>query len=249
MSFAGKAAIVTGAAGGVGLEVVRMLAEQGAGVVGVDIDPAVADLGGRFGAQAEGLAGDGTRAETAAAAVELALRRWGRVDVLVSNAGYIVPKSILDISEAEWDQVMNVNVKSMFFFCRQVIPEMIRQGGGAIVATASISSVVGLGAQSAYCASKGAVLQLTRQLAVEYAPHKIRVNAVGPGAIDTPFLTRYLIAQPDPDKAAREVQQAHPLGRWATATEVASSIVYLASDAAAFITGAMLMVDGGYTAR
>jgi NAD(P)-dependent dehydrogenase (short-subunit alcohol dehydrogenase family) len=159
-----------------------------------------------------------------------------------------VPKGILDVSEEEWDTVMDGNAKSVFLMCKRVIPEFLRTGGGVIVNTASISSVVGLSGQSAYCASKGAVLQLTRQLAVEYAAHNIRVNAVGPGAIDTPFLTRYFDAQPDPEATRRAVAAAHPMGRWAQPEEVAGSIVYLASDEASFVTGAILMVDGGYTA-
>jgi NAD(P)-dependent dehydrogenase (short-subunit alcohol dehydrogenase family) len=126
---------------------------------------------------------------------------------------------------------------------------MERQGGGAIVSTASISGVIGLPNQSAYCASKGAVVMLTKQLAVECAPASIRVNAVAPGAIDTPFLHRLLQPLKDPEAVAAAIRSEHPLGRWASAEEVARSIVFVASDDASFITGTVLMVDGGFTAR
>jgi NAD(P)-dependent dehydrogenase (short-subunit alcohol dehydrogenase family) len=242
----GKAAIVTGAAGGVGRATVRLLSERGARVVAVDLSPSVLEL------EAESvlaLEGDVAVAATAKRAVAAGDDRWGRVDILVNNAAQIVWKSILETSEEEWDRVMAVNVRSMFLFCRAVIPLMEQQGGGAIVSTASISGLVGLAQQSAYSASKGAIVQLTRQLAIECAPARIRVNAVAPGAIDTPFLHRLLETADDPPAIAAAIQAEHPLGRWASAEEVARSIVFLASDAARFITGSVVPVDGGYTAR
>jgi NAD(P)-dependent dehydrogenase (short-subunit alcohol dehydrogenase family) len=242
----GKAAIVTGAAGGVGRATVRLLSERGARVVAVDLSPSVLEL------EAESvlaLEGDVAVAATAKRAVAAGDDRWGRVDILVNNAAQIVWKSILETSEEEWDRVMAVNVRSMFLFCRAVIPLMEQQGGGAIVSTASISGLVGLAQQSAYSASKGAIVQLTRQLAIECAPARIRVNAVAPGAIDTPFLHGLLETADDPPAIAAAIQAEHPLGRWASAEEVARSIVFLASDAARFVTGSVLPVDGGYTAR
>jgi NAD(P)-dependent dehydrogenase (short-subunit alcohol dehydrogenase family) len=243
-----KVAILTGAAGGVGIATLEKLLERGARVVAVDMAPHVKSLPGRYGSNVIALAGDATNPGTADRAVRAALDTWSRLDMLLNVSGVTVPKSIVDISEEEWDMVMDGNAKSVFLMCKRAIPEFLRAGAGVIVNTASISSVVGLPGQSAYCASKGAVLQLTRQLAVEYAPKNIRVNAVGPGAIDTPFLTRYFDAQPDPEATRRAVAAAHPLGRWAQPEEVASTIVYLASDEASFVTGAILMVDGGYTA-
>jgi meso-butanediol dehydrogenase / (S,S)-butanediol dehydrogenase / diacetyl reductase len=181
--------------------------------------------------------------------VATTLGRWGRLDILVNNAGHIVYKTIVDTSDEEWDRVMAVNVRSMFVHCRAAIPVMQERGGGAIVNTASISGLIGIPALTAYTASKGAVVQLTRQLAVEWASAGIRVNAVAPGALDTPFLTDFIAVQDDPDAVAATIAAEHPLGRLGTADEVAQSIVFLASDAAGFVTGAVLAVDGGFTAQ
>jgi NAD(P)-dependent dehydrogenase (short-subunit alcohol dehydrogenase family) len=243
--FEGKVAIVTGAASGVGCETTRLLVEQGASVVAVDVSPAVHELADERTAAVEG---DASQAETAARAVAEALDRWARLDVLVNNAAMIIYKGILDTDEGEWDRLLAVNVRSVFHHCRATIPVMQRQGGGAIVNTASISGLVGLAGQGAYAASKGAVVMLTRQLAIEFAPAAIRVNAVAPGAIDTPFLRRFVDAQPDPAAVEATIASHHPLGRLAQPEEVARAILYLASDEARFVTGAVLSVDGGYTA-
>jgi NAD(P)-dependent dehydrogenase (short-subunit alcohol dehydrogenase family) len=243
--FAGKAAIVTGAASGIGRAVTQRLAERGASVVAVDVSPQVHDLAGERVAAVEG---DASLAATAERAAETATQRFGRIDVLVNNAGHIVWKTLADTTEAEWDCVMAVNVKSMFLHCRAVLPAMLAQGGGAIVNTASISGLIGLPGQAAYAASKGAVVQLTRQLAVEYGSANIRVNAVAPGAVATPFLLDFVATLDDPDGVAAEIKASHPLNRFAEPEEVAESILFLASDAAAFTTGTILGVDGGYTA-
>ena len=175
--------------------------------------------------------------------------RFGSVDILVNNAAVILSKDILETTEAEWDDLMAVNVKGAFHHVRAALPIMIERKSGAIVNVTSISGVVGLGKQAAYCASKGALVQMTRQLAVEYADRGIRVNAVAPGAIDTPFLARHLDAQPDRAAAEADVNRAHPMGRYASPREIAETIAFLASPASSFMTGAILMADGGYTAR
>jgi NAD(P)-dependent dehydrogenase (short-subunit alcohol dehydrogenase family) len=246
LSLAGKVAIVTGAAGGVGRETVALLAARGARIVAEDLDPSVHTLKTEHVAVLER---DVRSADSAEAAVALAVAQFGGVDLLVNNAAVILSKDILATTPAEWEMVMAVNVTGVYFHCRAVLPQMISKGLGAIVNVTSISGVLGLPQQAAYCASKGAVVQLTRQLAVEYAAAGIRVNAVAPGAIDTPFLERHLAAQPDRAEAERAVNAAHPLGRYAAPAEIAETIAFLGSDAASFVTGAILAADGGYTAR
>jgi NAD(P)-dependent dehydrogenase (short-subunit alcohol dehydrogenase family) len=247
-SLDGQVAIVTGAAGGVGQATVKLLAERGALVVAEDIDPQVERLAAET-PRVTSIVGDVKRAETAEAAARLALDRFGGVNILVNNAAIILSKDILATTEVEWDEMMAVNVKGAFHHCRTFLPHFLTRSGGAIVNVTSISGVVGLPQQAAYCASKGALVQMTRQLAIEYAGRGIRVNAVAPGAIDTPFLARHLAAQADPKAAERAVNAAHPLGRYATPREMASVIVFLASPESSFVTGAVVAADGGYTAR
>ncbi|MEQ1954543.1 glucose 1-dehydrogenase [Mesorhizobium sp. CN2-181] len=242
----GKVAIVTGAAGGVGRATVELLTRRGASVVAEDVDARVSKL---EASNVATVAGDVRKAETARKAAETALSRFGRLDILVNNAAVIITKDILSTGEDEWNDLMAVNVTGVFHHCRAVLPEMIRQKSGSIVSVSSISGLVGLPLQAAYCASKGAIVQLTRQLAVDYAEHGVRVNSVAPGSVDTPFLTRYLDSQPDPVAAERAIKAAHPIGRIGSPREIAEAIAFLASDASSFVTGAILSADGGYVAR
>lgn len=244
----GKVAIITGAAGGIGRATTALLAAQGVSVIAEDLSPGVKDLEA-LGPQVAALQGDVRRSETAEAAVRLALSRFGRLDLLVNNAAVISSTDILETSEAEWDQVMDVIVKGAFHHIRAVLPGMLANSSGAIVNVTSISGVVGLPKQAAYCAAKGALVQMTRQLAVEYGNRGVRVNSVAPGAVDTPFLARHLDAQPDRQRAEDDVNAAHPIGRFAQASEIAETIAFLCADTASFVNGAILMADGGYAAR
>jgi NAD(P)-dependent dehydrogenase (short-subunit alcohol dehydrogenase family) len=243
----GSVAIVTGAAGGVGGEVVRLLLDAGASVVAEDIDPAVADLETADG-RVVALVGDVADADTARAAVAAATERFGRLDILVNNAARFLMKPVVDTTDDEWDEIMRTNVRGVFVHCREALPQLA-VGGGAIVNVASISGTVGLTDQIAYSASKGAIVQMTRQLAVEWSPRGVRVNAVAPGAIDTPFLRDALASVPDVDEVLAQIAAAHPLGRISDPDEIAETVIFLASPRSRFMTGAILMVDGGYTAQ
>ena len=248
-SISGTRVVVSGAAVGVGRAVVDKLAQLGARVCATDLTDSFADLGRSAGGEVVTVVGDVTKAADVERIYAVAEERFGGVDCLVSNAGFIISKSVHETSEEEWDSVLDANAKSLFLMARRALPGMLARGSGSIVATGSISSVVGLPAQAAYCASKGALLQLVRQMAVDYAARGIRVNAVGPGSIDTPFLQKYLDGLDDPVAGAAAIKGAHPLGRWAEPAEVADAIVFLVGPTSSFVTGQILMVDGGYSAR
>ena len=168
---------------------------------------------------------------------------------MINNAGIALVKAIADHTPDEWDRVMNVNVKSIYWSARMVIPEMKKAGGGLFLNTGSISSVVGLLGQGAYGPSKGAVAQLSRQMAIEYAADNIRVNAICPGTVDTPMLHKAAAQSQDPEQFMRELRSAHPIGRVAAPEEIAQFYRFLVSDHARFFTGAVLMIDGGFTAQ
>jgi NAD(P)-dependent dehydrogenase (short-subunit alcohol dehydrogenase family) len=245
--LAGSVAIVTGAAGGVGRAVVALLRAAGANVVAEDLDPGVAELEEDPGVAT--VTGDVAEQATAAAAVAAAYDRFGRLDILVNNAARFLLKPTVDTTDEEWDGVMRTNVRGVFVHCREALPRIVDGGGGAVVNLASISGVVGLGDQAAYSASKGAIVQLTRQLAIDWSPRGVRVNAVAPGAIDTPFLRNAFAGAPDIGEVLKQIAAAHPLGRISEPEEIAEIVVFLASPRSRFVSGAILMADGGYTAQ
>lgn len=250
MNLDGKVSIVTGAFSGIGEAVVRLFLEAGSKVVAVDVDPKLPEV--FAGLKSENLrcvVGDVAREETAKAYTTTAIEAFGRVDVMINNAGIALIKPIADITPEEWDRVMDVNVKSIYWSARAIVPVMQKQGGGLFLNTGSISSVVGLGSQGVYGPSKGAVIQITRTMAVDYAKDKIRVNAVCPGSVDTPLLQTAAASSGDKQGFLDAIIADHPIGRLAAPEEIAEFFLFLASDRARFFTGAVLMIDGGFTAR
>jgi len=253
ISLAGKVAVVTGAASGIGGAITRAyLACGAAGVVAVDRQdpsPVHEESKSRYGGRLQFVTGDVGLEKTSADFVETATRLFGRLDVLVCNAGMSVVKPIHEHTPEEWDEVFNTNVKAVYWASRHAIPVMIAQGGGLILLTGSISGETGIPTQGAYAPSKGALHQMTRQMAVEYAKHHIRVNTIACGTVDTPIVYRAAEASGDPEAYWDMLRSNHPIGRIASPDEVASFFAYMASEHATFFTGSVLMMDGGYTAR
>jgi NAD(P)-dependent dehydrogenase (short-subunit alcohol dehydrogenase family) len=235
--LARKVCVITGAAGGIGSTSVQRFQEEGATVVGVDLtDDAPGDLS---------LAVDVTDEDQVRELYARVRAEFGTIDVLFNNAG-ISPTddaSVLDTTEAAWQRVQDVNLKSIFLCCKHGIPHLLETGGGSVINTASFVAVMGAAtSQISYTASKGGVLALSRELGVEFARRGVRVNALCPGPVDTPLL-RELYAN-DPEEAARRMVHV-PMGRFAEAVELANAALFLASDEASYITASTFLVDGG----
>jgi NAD(P)-dependent dehydrogenase (short-subunit alcohol dehydrogenase family) len=248
----GKIAIITGGASGIGRATALLFAQEGAAVVIADIDEASGKSVAReiesSGGQALFVACDVTRAEDCRRAVDAAVTAFGGVDILFNNAGIVRRADVLTTTEEEWDHVMEVNVKSIFLMSKYAIPYMEKRRGGSIINTSSGWGLKGGRNAVSYCASKGAVTNMTRAMAIDHGEHNIRVNAICPGDTDTPML----------HNEARQLGQAYdqfmreaaerPIRRYAQPIEIARSVLFLASDASSFVTGAALAVDGGGTA-
>ncbi len=240
--FEGKVVLVTGAASGIGQEMARQFLAEGAAVFAADIHPDGVPDG------TTALTVDVSDEASVAAAVATALRNHGRLDVVCNNAGASSTTDPLQCTAEEWDRVFAVNARGVFLGIKHALPPMLSQGSGAIVNTASVAGLVGLKDRTAYCASKGAVIALTRQVAIQYAGTGVRVNSVCPGTVDSPWVGRLLAPAADPESARADLTARQPMGRLGTPREVAAAALYLASDEAAFITGTELVIDGGLLA-
>lgn len=244
--FDGQAALVTGGARGIGAATAALLAERGADVAVLDREAPQ-----RFDDDAPPLfvEADVRDAASLEAAIATVCDRFGRLDILVNNAGAELTAKAEDMALEDWERVLAVNVTGTMLASRTALPFMRAAGGGAIVNVSSISGLLGWPASTAYCTAKGAVIQLTRQMAVDHGQEGIRVNAVCPGTTLTPMIERLFADMPDPETARAQITELHPIGRFAQPREIAGAVAFLASRAASFITGAILPVDGGYTAK
>ena len=246
MRLANKIALVTGAASGFGAEIARTFAREGAKVVLLDLNKSgVQDVAAVIGPEALALAGDVASARDVSAAVEASLARHGRLDIVVNNAGWTHRnRPLLEVSEAEFDKVYAVNVKSIYLMTQAVVPVMRAQGGGTIINIGSTAGIRPRPGLTWYNSSKGAVHVLSRSMAAELAPDKIRVNCVAPVIGETGLLESFMGLPDTPENRAKFIATI-PLGRMSKPRDVANGCLYLASDEAEFVTGIVLEVDGG----
>jgi NAD(P)-dependent dehydrogenase (short-subunit alcohol dehydrogenase family) len=249
----GKVAIVTGAGSGIGRATARLFAEQGASVVAVDWNneagEETAEWIGRDGYEARFQHTDVSRAPEVERMVQFAVEQYGGLDVLFSNAAVQILGTTTETSEEEWDRIHSVNLKGVFLCSKYAIPEMIRGGGGSVINMASVLGLVGDPDLAAYCAAKGGVIALTKATAMGYGPQGVRVNCICPGDVDTPMVQDYFSKDPNPERARQTVSAHYALRRIADPREVAQTAAFLASDASSFMTGAVLVVDGGLTSK
>ncbi len=249
MTFTSKVALVTGAASGMGAACARELVARGAHVLVVDRDAAGArEIAREIGAPPP-VVGDVSDSSFCERAVDVALERFARLDVLFNVAGIIVRADALGTTDAQWQQMLDVNVGGVFFMSRAAVRHMKQSRSGAIVNFGSIWGDVGAAGVLAYCASKGAVHQLTRAMALDHAEDGIRINAVCPGEVDTPMLRSGRPVPPTPEDLRRLADATIPMKRLADPVEIARVAVFLASDDASYMTGSLVTVDAGYTAR
>ena len=248
----GKSALITGAAAGIGRATAELFAREGARLVLADINTdglsalrdSLADVTGDVAL----VTADVSKPADARRMIDVAIERYGRLDIAVANAGIIPLASIVEATPEGWDEVMSIDGRGMFLTCKYAIEQMITTGGGSIICLSSISGMAGQSRQSTYGPAKFVASGLTKHLAVEWAGNGIRVNAVAPGTINTERVQQ-LPNEPGGPEYLEAVKAAHPMGRLGEPSEVAKAILFLASDEASFITGAILPVDGGFLAQ
>ncbi|KMS56798.1 SDR family NAD(P)-dependent oxidoreductase [Sphingobium cupriresistens] len=248
----GKVAIVTGAGTGIGRATAVAFAREGAKVVistSRNMD-ALLETQALAGGESNVIAikADSSIAVDAKSLVDTAVSNFGKLDILCNNAGIVTDALIIDMSEEEWDRVIDVNLKGTFLTTKYALPEMMRAGGGSIVNIGSINSFIGEPLHAHYCASKGGVLMFTKTIALEHAKDKIRANCVCPGWIDTPMNWEYIATLGGPEEVDRIVSASQPLGM-GQPEQVAAAVLFLASDESSLVTGTDLLVDGGFTAQ
>ena len=246
MRLKGKVAIVTGSRRGIGRAIALEMAKEGAKVVVSDIElkecEAVCDEIRKLGSDAIAVKCDVTKKDEVDAMMERVIQKFGRIDIMVNNAGVYVAKPLDQTTEQDWDFVVDINLKGVFLCSSAAAKHMMKQKRGKIISTASIAGKVGFADSSAYCASKGGIISLTRELAMELAPHHINVNAVAPGVIDTNMTKGFM----EDEKAKQGLLMGIPLGRIGKPEDIAKAVVFLASEDSDYVTGHTLVVDGGW---
>lgn len=249
MRLKGKVAIITGASSGIGRASGVLFAKEGAKVIIVDI----AQKGGletvkmirKNGGEATFVKTDVSRASDVKRMVKTTMEKYGKIDVLFNNAGINLEKTVTDTSEEEWDRVIDINLKGVFLCSKYAIPEMIQKDGGVIINTASMFGLVGQVHESAYCASKGGMVLLTKAMALDYGPYNIRVNCICPDMIQTPLHEAFVATLAEPEREIPEMLKTIPLSRFGQPEEIARAALFLASDESSYITGVALPVNGG----
>jgi len=259
MKLKDKVAIITGGSSGIGRATAILFGREGAKVIvtadrNVEGGNETVRLVKVAGGEAMFVKADVAKEEDAQRTVKIAVDKYGRLDILVNNAGWVLISPFEETTTEQFDKVVSVDFKGTFLMSKYAIPQMKKQGRGVIVNLGSVAGHVGQVDHAVYCGTKGAVIAMTRAMAIELAPHNIRVNSVSPGSVDTPMLRgdirqEAIMHKEDPEKLIEERTKEGVLGRWATPEEIAPVILYLASDDSSYVTGADMLVDGGWTAK
>jgi len=253
MELNDKVALVTGGASGIGKAIASLFAAEGASVTIADVND---ERGKKTSSELKAKGGkalfvhaDVSRRKDAEGAVEAAVREYGRLNILVNNAGIVVYKNLVDHSEEDWDRVLDINLKGIFLMSKYAIPHIAKAGGGAIVNIASVHGVSTVPKLTSYAASKAGVIGLTRSMALEFIPDKIRINCILPGAINTDMVVPDMSAFASREEAVKASARIEPMGRVGGPEEIAQAALFLASDRSSFATGAPFIIDGGLLAR
>ncbi len=249
MDFTGKVAVVTGGASGMGAAIARELSSRGTKVVIVDLNHELAREVANGINAASPIIGDVSESEFCDSAIKFVVQTYSRIDVLINCAGIIVRADAVDTTDDDWQRILNVNINGVFYMSRAAVRQMKEQGHGVIVNFGSIWGDVGAAGVVAYCATKGAVHQITRAMALDHVDDGIRINAVAPGEVNTPMLAYGRSSPPTAEDLQNLANETIPMRRLAEPVEIAKVAVFLASDEASYMTGAVVPVDAGYTAR